>query len=62
MTKPVQICFFLGACLNAFGQSSDWTMLNVDYTGRRYRPLTQIGQSNVASLRRAWEFQRRHGD
>jgi alcohol dehydrogenase (cytochrome c) len=33
-----------------------WPMLNGDYTSRRYSPLTQINQANVAALAQAWTF------
>ncbi len=66
MKTTVLACFFLGASI-AFGQGLDpatilkpdgsaWPTLNGDYTGRRFSPLKQIDQSNVGSLKQAWNF------
>jgi len=37
--------------------ASTWPMYNGDYSGRRYSPLDQINQHNVAAMSLAWAFQ-----
>jgi alcohol dehydrogenase (cytochrome c) len=65
MKKPAWI-LVSAICLHAQGldpaallkpPTDSWPTFNGDYTGRRYSTLSQINQSNVASLTVAWAFQ-----
>lgn len=68
MTRMLAALAFAASAISASAQGLDpaallkpptdtWPTYNGDYTGRRFSPLDQINQSNVASLALRWAFQ-----